>query len=90
MDKLSGVNQNMIYSSRGVNPTTSSGLQPLCSVARAPGLMTIRANTISPVKKHNSGTTQTSLLREGAQVKFWADGMQGNNAMCEVPIHACH
>ena len=37
-------------------------------------------------EKAYSGDTKTSILREGAQVKFWADGMQGNNTMCEVPF----
>ena len=85
-DKLTGVRADMLYNTRMVNATNLAWTgAPLLRAGRT-WLDEHQAKYGIAGDPAYSGTTETTIMREGAQVKFWADGMQGNNTMCEVPF----
>lgn len=89
VDKLSGVNMNMAYSSRGVNSVNQQFTAAALVRAARTWLDDHQTKYGIPGEKAYSGTGSgvdcTSVIRDGAQVKFWANGLIGSPTRANVP-----
>lgn len=85
-DKLSGVNKNLVYNTRAVNATTQQYTAVALTKAARAWLDERQAKYSVPGLAAYSGSQSTSVIRDGAQVKFWCDGLTGENARCQVPF----
>ena len=87
-DKLSGLPAAMFYSTVAVNPETGAFKNDrLLSAARA-WLKERKPANITGADAYANATTgdqTTSIVRDGAQVKFWCNGETGQDGLCEIP-----
>ena len=86
VDKLTGVNEALAYNTRMVDQSNINWTgAPLLRAART-WLDEHQAKYEIPGSKAYSGETSTCVIRNGAQVKFWADGDTGEKQMCQYPF----
>ncbi|MCM1319333.1 MAG: RagB/SusD family nutrient uptake outer membrane protein [Muribaculaceae bacterium] len=86
VDKLAGVNQAMAYNSKTVNQVTQK-FTAAALIRAARTWLDDHQNTYKlPGDKAYSGENKTTTLRDGAQVKFWVDGLTGQNKRAQVPF----
>ncbi|MCM1005637.1 MAG: RagB/SusD family nutrient uptake outer membrane protein [Prevotella sp.] len=90
VDKLVGVNEKLAYNARAVNAVNQQFTAPaLVNAART--WLDKRQNDYNNIglaayNGTGAGTEASYVLRDGAQVKFWCDGLTGNNQMCQIPF----
>lgn len=82
VDKL-GVNPKIAYLIRGVNPKTLQFRDSILKEKAATWLDEHQSKHNLPGNKAYSG--ENSVLRDGAQVKFWAEGLTGGYRLSQVP-----
>lgn len=90
VDKLSGVTPQQAYNSRAVNPVNQQFTAAALIRAARTWLDEHQAKYNTPGDPAYSGTGQgvnsTSILRDGAQVKFWNNGLTGNSGRSNIPF----
>jgi len=90
VDKLPGININMAYNKRAVNPVNQQFTAANLLRAARTWLDEHQSDYGIPgLKAYNgtgSGTQSTSIICDGAQVKFWCDGETGNNTLAQIPF----
>lgn len=82
VDKLD-VNPDIPYRPDGVNPATLQFISPILKEKSAAWLDGHKSKHNLPGANAYSG--EKSVLRDGAQVKFWAGGLTGGDALAQVP-----
>lgn len=90
VDKLPGISPAMAYSTRAVNEVNQVFVAANLTLAARTWLDNRQKDyNISGDPAYSgegSGTESTSVIRDGAQVKFWCDGLTAQNAMCQIPF----
>ncbi len=89
-DKLDGINPAMIYNPRAVSSVNQQfNATNLVRAARTWLDEHQQQYSIAGDKAYNgtgTGEQGTAVMCDGAQVKFWCDGLTGENARCQVPL----
>lgn len=90
VDKLAGVNAKLAYNKRAVNTVNQQFTAAALINASRTWLDEHQAKYgiagLQAYSGSGSGVEATSVLRDGAQVKFWCDGLTGTNTRAQVPF----
>lgn len=86
VDKLSGINPAMAYSSKGVNPATGQFTAAALTNAARTWLDNHQEQYDLPGLPAYSGGKDLSIIRNGAQVKFWCNGLTATDGVAQIPF----
>ena len=87
-EKLPGISPRLFYQSNAVIAETGQIKNNRIITAAKEWLASRKPANITGEDAYASATTSeksTSLLRDGAQVKFWANGLTGEDGLSQVP-----